>query len=290
MKRDETDWFEYRRLWRDAFGDTEKYMDYYFHKKASRSIIYEDRREGELCSMAFFTMYDAVLRGKPCRLPYIVGVATDKNRRHEGRMTRTLLTGMEEMSKQGCPLVFLSPADPAIYAHLGFEPGYERQTTIWEKSGHSTLQIQGWDSLQNTQKIQVAAFAKEQLKNEMFDLYLDHHEQYYHEVNQELKALNGELLVLFDQETIVGVANWIVEEGRNEVTELICSRDMAGGVMESLHTWCGGDALIVDDSTFIDHLKGNGIRHKKQEIPYLMYCFLKADSPLRLRCYINDIT
>lgn len=284
------DWREYRQLWRKAFGDTEEYTDYYFTKKASRSELYEDREGGELCSMAFFTMYDAILRGKPCRLPYIVGVATDEYRRHEGRMTRILLSGMEEMKKQGCPLVFLSPADPAIYTPLGFVPGFMRQTTIWERKGHSSLQIRTWDSLDGKQRQQAAAFAEEQLRKESFDLHLVHHERYYDEVNQELQALEGSLLVLFGQGGIEGVANWIVEEGQQEITELICRREMADGVMESLQAWCGGDKLTVDDSTFIAHLHGSGIRRKKQDKPYLMYRFLDPYSSVGLRCYVNDIT
>lgn len=286
----ERDWREYRKLWREAFGDTEKYMDYYFSDKASRSNLYEDREDGELCSMAFFTMYDAIFQGKPCSLPYIVGVATDERKRHEGRMTRILLRGMEEMKKQGYPLVFLSPADPAIYTPLDFVSGYMRQTTVWERRGHISLQICTWDSLDGGQRRQAAAFAEEQLQKESFDLHLVHHEQYYDEVNRELQALEGNLLVLFGQEKIAGVANWIVEEGQQEITELICRREMAEQVMESLQAWCGDSKLTVDDSTFIAHLHGSGIRHKKQETPYLMYRLLGAYSSGSLRCYVNDIT
>lgn len=290
MDNAERVWGEYHQLWRRAFGDTKKYTDYYFERKAPRSALFEDREDEKLCSMAFFTMYDAILRGKRCCLPYIVGVATDKSRRHEGRMTRVLLSGMEEMKKQGCPLVFLSPADPAIYTPLGFVPGFMRQTTIWEREGYASLQIRTWDSLDAKQRQQTSAFVERQLQKEPLDLHLVHHELYYDEVNRELQAIDGNLLVLFSHAGIEGTANRIVEEGCQEITELICRRETADRVMESLRVFCGGDKLTVDDSTFIAHLQGDGIRHKKQDKPYLMYRLLDAHIEEPLRCYVNDIT
>lgn len=290
MERTEKNWEEYRRLWRDSFGDTEKYMQYYFSRKADRSCVFRDREAGQLCSMAFFTVYDAVLLGRNCRLPYIVGVATDVARRHQGRMTRVLQQGMEKMKKQGYPLVFLSPADPALYTPLGFVPGYKRETTLLEGEGHFSLQVHPWDRLGETEKQQAARFAEDQLRKEPFDLHLVHHREYCDEVNRELKALEGNLLVLADGEKIVGTANWIVEDGSCQVTELICERESAAAVLESLLAWGEGEPLTIDDSTFISHVKGEGIRRKKQDKPYLMYRPLGQDSLEGLRCYINDIT
>ena len=281
---------EYRRLWRDAFGDTEPYMDYYFSRKAVRSEIFEDREKGRLCSMAFFTQYDAVLFGESCRLPYIVGVATDERRRHEGRMTRILLRGMESMKRQGCPLVFLSPADPAIYESLGFVPACERETTTLEGTGRYSLRIRPWDTLTLEEKEQAAAFAEERLQQERFDLHLVHHRAYYDEVHRELQALEGNLLVLYEKKDVVGVANWIVEDGRQEVTELICLRESAACVLESLQAWGRGEKLLIDDSVFISHVKGVGIRRKKQTNPYLMYRMVGRETSAGLTCYVNDIT
>lgn len=281
---------EYRRLWRDAFGDTEQYMDYYFSRKAVRSEVFEDREKGKLCSMAFFTMYDAVLFGQNCRLPYIVGVATVRERRHEGRMTRVLLQGMEKMREKGCPLVFLSPADPAIYEPLGFVPGGVRETTILEGNGRFSLRVRSWEMLSQEEKERAAVFAEDRLIRENLDLHLVHHKEYYDEVHRELHSLGGGLLVLDGEDGVEGVANWIVEDGRQEVTELICKRESAHLVMESLQAWCEGKKLIIEDSTFISQVDGTGIRKERQDKPCLMYRMTGQDTPVGLRCYINDIT
>ena len=68
---------EHRELWHEAFDDTEMYMNYYFSRKAPRSQVWEDRDEGQLCSMAFFTAYDVRFREKEYRIPYIVGKIDD---------------------------------------------------------------------------------------------------------------------------------------------------------------------------------------------------------------------
>lgn len=290
MKGDSRKMGDYRQLWRDAFGDTEQYMDYYFSRKAVWSQVFEDREKGELCSMAFFTMYDAIFLGQKCRLPYIVGVATARERRHEGRMTRVLLRGLEKMREESCPLVFLSPADPAIYEPLGFVPVDLRETAVWEGSGHFSLQVRSWGALSQEEKGQAALFAERQLQRENFDLHLVHHRTYYDEVHRELQSLDGSLLVFYGKNGVEGVANWIVEDGKQEVTELICVRESAARVLESLQAWCGGDKLIIEDSVFISHLEGGEIRKKRQDKPGLMYRMTGQTTPVGLQCYVNDIT
>lgn len=281
---------EHRDLWRRAFGDTKRYMDYFFCRKAPRSEAWEDRAGNRLCSMAFFISYDAILRGRQCRLPYIVGVATEPDYRHQGRMTHVLTEGMKQVQDRGCPLVFLSPADPAIYSPLGFIPAYWRETTVLQGEGRFSLRIREWDSLCGKEKEMAAQFAEERIRQEGFDLHLVHHTAYYEEVNRELQALEGSLLVLYHGEEIAGVANWIREEGCQEVTELICRREWGIEVLESLQAWVQGERLLVEDSTFISHVEAIGIRRKKQKTPYLMYRMLDGTVDTGLRCYVNDIT
>lgn len=291
MIKDQNDYQEYRQLWRAAFGDAEMYMDYYFMQKAPQSEIWENRQDGQLCAMAFVKLYDAVLKGVECRLPYIVGVATREDKRHEGRMTKILTEGLAEKQKQGYPLAFLSPADTAIYEPLGFICAYQRQSTIFEGKGHFSLQVREWSDLTAEKKEQTSEFVGRQLQKEAFDLYLKHSVCYYEEVHRELQALEGALLVFFEGCNVVGIANWIQEAAKHEVTELICHRDMAEKVLESLQAQVSGRGIVIEDSMFLSHLpEGNGIYRKQQEQPYLMYRILQDSCPADLSCYINDIT
>ena len=290
MAEGKKDFREYQELWRDAFADTEKYMKYYFAEKAPRSQVWEDREDGQVCSMAFFTEYDALFRGEKCCLPYIVGVATREERRNEGRMRRVLSEGIHWWQEKKCPLVFLSPADPAIYEPLGFVPIYWRESTLVEGKGVLSFEISRWDELSSVEKQKAANFAEEQIRKKEFDFHLIHHVAYYEEVHQELQALEGALLVLFEKGVIVGIANWICEEGKNEVTELICLSGEAGKVVESLQVWVQGEPLLIDDSVFLENLKRKGLQKKRQKEPYIMCRSLSGEKLDGLRCYINDIT
>lgn len=279
-------------LWRDCFGDTEQYMKFYFGKKAPASDVFEDWEKEELCSMAFFTPYDAVFLGKKCVVPYIVGVATRADKRHEGRMTKVLTEGMGHFRGKKSPLVFLSPADPAIYKPLGFEETYWKEAFEYTGAGKLSLTVRRWDELSERKKQEVASFAESRIESLQRDFHLIHHVSYYNRVNEELKALDGALYALFEGEKIAGVANWICEDGENEVTELICAADKGLVVLESLFTVCGKTILKIEDSTFLlkDALKKRGIAVRREKNPYMMYRMLCETCEGPLSAYMNDIT
>ncbi len=292
---------QYRELWSLAFGDTEKYMDYFFSKKIVQATTWDISIEDRVISMLYALPYSVWYQGENYVLPYIVGVATRPEYRHQGYMRSTMITALRDIWNEEYrrrPIVFLSPADPAIYEPLGFVPVYWRETTIVQGEGerHQTegrqaLHIRKWRDLTMRERILASDFAGDQIRKEEFDLYLGHYEGYYENVNEEMEALDGAVLVLYDGDIPVGVANWIQEDGQQEVTELICIRKRALEVIESLQDWVRGQRLTIDDSMYIDHIEGPGITRKKQDRPYLMIRTNDGFAPpAGLRCYVNDIT
>lgn len=280
---------EHRNLWRDAFGDTEAYMDYYFGRKASRSRCIE-AREGEcLCAMAFFTPYDAVLYGRTMVLPYIVGVATKEEFRHQGRMTAVMREGLKGEIERGSALAFLSPANPAIYEPLGFLPTYWRDTLQLTGEGKECCEVRIWSELTETDKERLSHLAEDILEREKFDLRLVHSVSYYNEVHTELQALGGGLLSFWNGNTPLAAANWICEEGKHEVTEWIGVPEWRERVLQTLQCYVEAD-VYVEDTYFLEGLRLSGMQRKKQEYPYLMVRMLDASLPMPKRCYINDIT
>jgi predicted acetyltransferase len=263
-------------------------MDFFFSEKALRAERWEDSDGEELYSMAYAIPYDAVLYGTPCRIPYLIGVATEEKYRHQGRMTKLLEAGIEKLSDAGYPLVVLSPADPAIYEHMDFLPAYQRETTVIDAADHASLNIRRWCELSEQQKQALASFAEEQIQKKDFDLHFVHHRDYYECTDRELQALSGSLLEICEDDRIVGAANWIQEDGCQEITELICLREKADEVLKSLSAWVPGESMTVDDSTFIRHVTGAGIRRREQKNPYIMCRMTEVERTLP-RCYINDI-
>lgn len=276
-----------KEMWQEIFGDTTEYVEYYFANKAKRSTLYRDEVGDELASMAFFTPYAAYYRGKRCEVPYIVGVATKPLYRGEKRMTKLLTKGVKEWFDKGAPFVFLSPASAEIYTPLGFQGIYQRETTEVRRVGKEHYLVKDWKTLTSHEKTSMISFVAEKL--EAFDLYLEHSLSYYEEVQKELEALAGSVLVLFQGEKVMAVANYIHEENY-EITELICHRGDAEAVVDSLLAYAHTDYMVFEDSYFISEWQGEGISRKKQKEPYIMWKTKEHTSEEICSCYINDIT
>ena len=274
-------------LWSRVFEDTEKYVDFYFSEKAPISKCYVDYEGEALCSMAFFTFYPAFYKGQRVKTPYIVGVATEENFRHQKRMTKILQQGIKDCREQDVPLVFLSPANEKIYEPLGFVGTYWRETTTFTGEGEGIFDAKCWGELTLREKEAVARFATDTLEKEKFDLYLEHSISYYEMVQRELEALDGAIYVLYDQGNVTAVANVIYEEEKYEVTEFICPRKKSKSAVETLLFVLRTTELTMDDSYFLEHV--DAVKTKQQK-PYIMYRYTTDEQPEPIRCYINDIT
>ena len=76
-----------RKLWSLAFPeDSEEFKDYYFKEKAKSSRILVKEENGEIFSMLHRNPYRIRLGEGEQTLDYIVGVATEPQRRHQGHM------------------------------------------------------------------------------------------------------------------------------------------------------------------------------------------------------------
>lgn len=281
-----------RSLWKEAFADTERYMDFYFAKKAARSGIYTDRERERLAAMAFFTPYPEKLFGKNYTASYIVGVATHERYRGEHRMTRILREGMAACERKGAPLVFLCPETPAVYTSLGFRPVYWRETTFLGpdyKPGAPRGRVRAWEELAAPERGHVVQFVNAQLEREGFDLFIERSAAYYDETASELKALDGKLFTVWHNGDLLAVMHLIYEESRYQLTECVVRPLDGKQAIDALLHFLRADSLQIDDSYFLTELNGRGITREKQPKPYIMCRMLAGETP-PLRCYINDIT
>ena len=286
----------HKELWKEAFGDTDQYIDYYFKEKAGRSRVYSKYVDDALVSMMFFTPYEVVYRGRGIICPYIVGVATKESHRRRGYMRMLLEQGLKEAEARGCELAFLCPADESIYEPFGFlGVQYRKQLTV---SGCGLVRgryaVSCFADLTEEEKTQAAAFAADRLASSDFDLYMKRSVAYYEGVQKEMEALDGGVLVMREGPAIHGIAAYTYEEGQYDVTELLCA--VPDGP-EAVETVCGfltkgsGEAVLFSDGQFLDQVDGVGIIRKTERRPSIMLKEL-AESRVaeRLRVYINDIT
>lgn len=127
-------------LWREAFPeDSQAFIDYYFGSKVSRSRILvkeheDDGGSGRVLCMAHLNPYEVMVREKTYTLPYIVGVATAADSRHQGHMRDVLMKMFQDLHESGTPFCYLMPASPKIYEPFGFV--YVFDQPVLKLAGH----------------------------------------------------------------------------------------------------------------------------------------------------------
>ncbi|MDD3252893.1 MAG: GNAT family N-acetyltransferase [Lachnospiraceae bacterium] len=110
-----------RDLWEEAFPeDSKAFDDYYFSEKLKDNRILAIEEGGRIQSMVQLNPYLLQVKARRWRVDYLVGVATRKDKRHQGYMRRLLLQMMSDMKAEKMPFCFLMPADEAIYRPFGF--------------------------------------------------------------------------------------------------------------------------------------------------------------------------
>lgn len=140
-----------RILWEKVFAeDTEAFLDYYYENKIPEAQIHAlCDGDGSIVSMVHLNPYEiacrvsgsketeahpqkAANRRMRRRTYYIVGVATAPEYRGRGCMAYLLEQAVLQARREGCPFLFLMPADPAIYEPFGFCYGYCH--VLWERT------------------------------------------------------------------------------------------------------------------------------------------------------------
>lgn len=284
----------HKEMWKKIFRDTDRYTDFYFKEKAKKSIVYSEYEKDQLASMAFFTNYPVVYRGKECQCPYIVGVATGVEYRGQGKMKGLLKQGLTDAKHQGAPVAFLSPANPKIYESLGFVGAYYRRQVEVKNNQKKWYTAATFSRMDAVGKERVAEFARAQLYAAELDFYMYRSVEYYEMLHKEMKALGGRVIVLREGPMIRAVASYIREENQYEITEVICDPADGMRVLQSICAFLMEDpdkTLIFSDSYFLGDIVGDGILLRQMPDPYIMIKYLQEEEGRRsLRVYINDIT
>ena len=110
-----------RKLYEEAFDDPKEFVDYYYQDKCRDNRMIVSVENGEVISMLHLNPYKVSLGGRAVTSYYVVAVATKKERRHEGHMSRIFEKCFEILKSEHVPFIYLLPVDEAIYSWMGFE-------------------------------------------------------------------------------------------------------------------------------------------------------------------------
>ncbi len=109
-----------KALWKEAFHDTDAFIDWYFANKVldGNSLCMFDG--GKLISIVHMIPYTIRMQGKPVNSAFIAGVATALNRRGEGLMRTMLLESLKLLQSRGIFMTHLYPFSHTFYENFGW--------------------------------------------------------------------------------------------------------------------------------------------------------------------------
>lgn len=131
-----------RALWREAFGDSEAYMDLYFNHRFEPNETYILREDGEIVSM-MTAMRVFLWAAEENTLPgrYIYAVATKKRCQGKGYSHRLDRFMAEALRKEGCCFTCLVPAEDSLrrfYRTQGYRETFPHYVGMVQRS-HTDL-------------------------------------------------------------------------------------------------------------------------------------------------------
>lgn len=224
-------------LWKSCFHDTEVYMDYYFNEKVKDNHILTLYDNETLTSMLHLNPYQIHIDGLQIPANYIVGVATDKNYRKQGRMRILMKQALEIMYQEKQGFTYLMPADEKIYKPFDFHYIYEQTRCLLqgvlkreeEKLLQAaqlkvSIQMVDYSMLSQIQLSHLLDYVDNKLKA-CFDVYTVHTKNFYSRLYQEMTAAGGGIKLFLRGDVIIGIISYMLEDNKIEITELIMEKE-----------------------------------------------------------------
>jgi predicted acetyltransferase len=108
-----------RSLWKEAFGDTDEFIEWYFNNKVlpGNSIGVFD---GGLISVLHMIPFTISIQKKPVASAFIAGAATSSRRRNEGHMRVLLYEALALLKSRGITMTHLYPFKHSFYENFGW--------------------------------------------------------------------------------------------------------------------------------------------------------------------------
>lgn len=242
-----TEMEEVKKLWKDCFGDTDAYMQFYFTWKTKDNEILGIYQEDQLVSMLHLNPYQVSIHGNVYQSYYVVGVATETSYRKQGLMRKVLEHSIQAMNEERVPFTYLMPASEAIYLPFDFRiithqrrmsypmedlRRQEREVlyaaSIEEKRYSIVSVTETSNELSNIQ-----TFANQYLKNTE-DVYTIRDVYYYERMMAELKACNGGMLAIKVDGDIEGYISYVIEQEKVEVLECLSTGETEEWLIDAM--------------------------------------------------------
>jgi predicted acetyltransferase len=130
-----------KALWKQAFGDSDAFIDTYFRNKIlpGQSLGLFD---GALISVVHMLPFTVRVQGRDMPTAFIAGAATARDRRGEGHMRTLLFESLKLMRARGILMMHLYPFRHSFYEKFGWATySYVHKKTLTQADGHAAADV-----------------------------------------------------------------------------------------------------------------------------------------------------
>ena len=210
-------------LWRNCFGDTKAYSDFYFAWKVPCNRILTIYKGQQISAMLHLNPYTLMVAGKKVESYYIVGVATRPEDRRQGLMKRLLERALSLMNLEKVPFTYLMPAAEAIYYPFDFRIVYEQEA--WKRYILAAMDMQKenlsadceittlWMNTEDDDYVKKLADFTNSLLAEQTTIYVLRTQAYYQRMIAEMESGKGGVILCLQAGKILGYTAYMTEGG-----------------------------------------------------------------------------
>ena len=204
-----------KALWKEAFDDSDAFIDWYFNNKilpGNSLCMFEG---GALSSIVHMIPYTIRIQGRPVKSAFIAGVATSKSRRGEGLMRTMLLESLALLKSRGICITHLYPFSHAFYEKFGWT-AYSR---VNRQTVTSASRLRGTEVVETMDADELAPLYDRMMKG--FDGYVIRGKREWEWRLGEHKNDGGRCAVLIKNDLACAYMLYYVTKEKTDVIETV---------------------------------------------------------------------
>jgi len=222
-KLEDKDLINAKKLWKQAFGDSDRYIDYNFSAnldlKNSLAIFIDDR----LACMLFMLPKKISIDDKKMDTFFIAGVATDLDFRYQGYAKSLMAHAHEVLKNSGFSFVFLYPFNHDFYRKLGYQTvSHIKNVTFNTKSENAKTpdyDLTIYDASSNGVASRLNGIYNAYIKK--FDSYFVRNEDTFDALLKTMRVENGQVAIITRNHIDVGYSIYYEIDGKADCVESV---------------------------------------------------------------------
>jgi len=236
-----------KALWKQAFGDSDAYIDFNFQKNLDLEYslgIFDSER---LVCMLFMLSKKLIFREKDMDTFFIAGVATDDEYRYKGLARRIMGEAKETLRNKGVTLVYLYPFNHNFYRKMDYHTVSWMRKIEFEKNENQSSELKAnWYS--SNDRIDVKTLVDlYNMQAETKESYFDRKEKAYKLMLETMSMDDGRIVIFMREERPVGYVLYYIEEEKfNCLESVFLNKKTAESAIDEISKKYKG-FLYIDD-------------------------------------------